>query len=88
MWRSLVGLARAVRRNKTKAVRRAAGGVEGANTTHDATHRVEGAQKRLEPAIYPSEPTAVCSVSACFAVRHNSAGEHDGLVIAVALART
>ncbi len=40
-----VALARTVRRNKTRAVRRAAGGVEGANTTHDATDAAKTALK-------------------------------------------
>ncbi len=86
MWRSLVGLARTVRRNKTRAVRRATGGVKGTNTTHCATRWAEGAQKWRKSTIYPPKPTVDWSVSACFAVRQNGAGEPDDLVMAAALA--
>ncbi len=56
-----------------EGVWRAPRGLERANTTHRATRRAEGVQKWREPAIYPPAPTDDCSVSACFAVRHNGA---------------
>ena len=71
-----------------EGVWRAPRGLERANTTHRATRRAEGVQKWRKPAVYPPKATVARSVSACFAVRHNGAGEHDDLVIAVALAKT
>jgi hypothetical protein len=43
-------------------------------------------QKRREPATYPQKSTDGQSDFAGCAARQNGAGEHDGLVIAVALA--
>ncbi len=68
-----------------EGVRRALRGIERANTTHRATHWTKGVQKWRKPAIYPPKPTVEKSVSACFAVRQNGAGEHNDPVIAVAL---
>ncbi len=68
-----------------EGMRRAPRGLERANATHIATRWDRGVQQWREPAIYPPIPTVVYSVSACFAVRHNGAGEHGGLVIAGAL---
>ncbi len=64
---------------------RVARGIEQAITTRRATHWAEGVQKWRKTAIYPPKPTVARSVSACFAVRQIGAGEHDGLVIAVAV---
>ena len=44
-----------------------------------------GTKNRRKPLFFNHLPL---KVSACFAVRHNGAGEHDDLVIAVALAKT
>ena len=78
-----VALARTVRCNKTRACGEHRGALQRANTTHSATRGAEGVQKWRALAIYPPKPTVGCSVSACFAVRYNGAGEHDDLVIAV-----
>ncbi len=80
--------ARTLRRNKTRVCGEHRGAFQRSNTTHCATRRAEGVQKWQKTAIYPPKATVARSVSACFAVRHNGAGEHDDLVIAVALART
>ena len=58
--------------------------IEWSNTTHRATHRAEGVQKWREPAVFPPKATVNYSVSTFFAARQNGAGEHDGLVVAVA----
>ena len=85
MWRFPVALATTLRCNNTRAYQRGPRGIERANTTRRATRWAKGVQKWRKPAINSPKPTVACSVSACFAVRHNGAGEHDGLVIAVAL---
>ncbi len=47
--------------------------------TRHVTRLTIGVQKRRKAAVYLLKPTVVKSVSACFAVRHNGAGEHDDL---------
>ncbi len=81
-----VALARTVRCNKTRVCGEHRGAFQRSNTTHCATRWAESVQKRLNPAIFPLIFTDAASVSACFAVRQNGAGERDDLVIAVALA--
>jgi len=71
---------------QNEGVRRAPGAIIRPNATHNATHQVEGVKKWRKSATYRQKSTDVGSVSAGCAVRHNGAGEHDGLVIAVALA--
>jgi len=72
--------ARTLRRNKMRACRKHRGAFRRSNATHRATHWAEGVRKWPESAVYSPEPTVAISVSACFAVRYNGAGEHDGLV--------
>ncbi len=78
--------ARTLRRNKMRACRKHRGVFRRSNATHRATQWVIGVLKWWKSAIYPPKPTVEESVSACFAVRQNGAGEHNDPVIAVALA--
>ncbi len=74
-----------MRCNKTRALRRESRRIEGKNATRWATHSGMPAQKRRKPAVNRMRFTDIVSVFADFAVRQFGAGEHDGLVIAVAL---
>ena len=71
---------------QNEGVRKAPGDFQPSNATHGDTRWTKDVRKWRKFAIYWLIFTDDQTVFARFALRHNAAGGHDGLVVAVAVA--